>query len=737
MADTAVTAVGGFAAGSITHLHAYATPRTPAALPHQVGVIPSRAQSFQYRAEAGQLRAAVSRGSTVGLCQVLTGMGGVGKTQLAADYVHDAWDSRMVDLLVWITASNRTAIVSGYGQAGIELCGADPGDLERAARMFLAWLRAKPYRWLVVLDDVSNPADMRGLWPPGNPLGQTLVTTRRRDAALAGMGRCQVRVGLFSLGEAVGYLAMILSAHGRNESASELAALADDLGCLPLALSQAAAHLIDQALTIAAYRKLLADRTRTLADAVPELDRLPDDQSTTVAAVWSLSVERADQLTPEGLARPLLQLAAMLDPNGIPAAVFTSTPVVTLLAEILAKPGQEGLLTSQLAVTADRIAQSLRVLHRLSLIDHTPAISHRAVRVHALVQRATRDALGPRQRHRYARTVADALVANWSGVDRDTALDQALRANATELANHSENVLIEPEAHEVLYRLGDSLGMAGQPHTAAHHFRHLAALTRRYHGPDHPASLSARDGLAHWRGESGNRASAAAAYRELLADQLRVLGRDDPRTLTTRSNLAWWRGAAGDAAAATTVYESVLADRLRLLGPDHHDTLVTRGNLAHWQGQAGDAVGAAATFKQLLADLLRVLGHDHILVLDTASSLAWWQGRAGDAMGAATGFADVLAGCDRLLGPEHPRTLNTRHIRAYWQGVAGDLAAAVTALEELLPAQVRVLGAFHPYTVATRFGLARWRSDTRAFGPSQGDGSRGGTVREQRPGTEG
>ncbi|MER5612165.1 hypothetical protein [Streptomyces sp. NPDC002215] len=45
-----------------------------------------------------------------------------------------------------------------------------------------------------------------------------------------------------------------------------------------------------------------------------------------MAATWSLSIERADQLRPAGLARPMLQLAAMLDPNGVPRTVLTGEP---------------------------------------------------------------------------------------------------------------------------------------------------------------------------------------------------------------------------------------------------------------------------------------------------------------------------------------------------------------------------------------------------------------------------
>ncbi|TWV56331.1 hypothetical protein FRZ03_04325 [Streptomyces misionensis] len=107
-------------------------------------MLPRQADCFQDRAAAAQLKQAVAEGGTVVLGQVLAGMGGVGKTQLAAHHARQAWDKGEVDLLVWVTAATRTAVVSAYAQAATDLLHADPADPERAASAFLAWLQPKP-----------------------------------------------------------------------------------------------------------------------------------------------------------------------------------------------------------------------------------------------------------------------------------------------------------------------------------------------------------------------------------------------------------------------------------------------------------------------------------------------------------------------------------------------------------------------------------------------------------------
>src|SRR5258708_7742363 len=68
-------------------------------------------------------------------------LGGTGKTQLAATLAHALWDTRAVDLLVWVTAFSRDAIVTAYAQALADIGIADADqDLEAGAARFLAWL---------------------------------------------------------------------------------------------------------------------------------------------------------------------------------------------------------------------------------------------------------------------------------------------------------------------------------------------------------------------------------------------------------------------------------------------------------------------------------------------------------------------------------------------------------------------------------------------------------------------
>lgn len=669
--------------------------RAPLQWPHRVGLIPPLVDCRQSRPVDHDL--VRLRGGTVVACQVLVGLGGVGKTQLAAGLAHQVWEARAVDLLVWATASSRTGVLTAFAQAGSDVTGTDDPDPQQAAVRFLEWLARTPRSWLIVLDDVTDPNDLDGLWPPACATGGTVLTTRRRDAALLA-GRKVVEVGIFTSIEAVQYLHDKLT--DDSDGLVQAADLAADLGHLPLALAQAAAYMLDLALGCVDYRRRFADRRRTLTGLAP--NALPDGHLNPVAVTWSLSIDLADRLAPPGLARPVLQIAALLDPNAIPITLFATRAVTEYCSGRLDR-----------IVDRDDTHDALHLLRQVSLAAIDGATG--TVRVHALVQRAVRESTDAADRAELAAAAADALMEIWPDPERNHALGQALRANTTALRAAGESDLWSDRSgcHAVLFRAGRSLGEAGMARPAINYFYDLHTAVAHL-GLDHRDTLTARHNLAYWWGQAGDPAGAAASFEALLTDRVRIAGVDHPDTLDTRYNLAYSRGQAGDPAGAAAAFRALHADRQRLLGPYHPETMNTRHKLAYWQGQAGDANGAATAFEALLIDRLRTLGPDHPDTLDTRHNLAYWWGQAGDPAGAAVALESLLADRLRILGPEHPDTLNTRHNLAYSRGQAGDPASAAAEFEALLDDFRQVLGPDHPDTITAGRNLAYWRRRAEA-----------------------
>ncbi|MEU4253503.1 FxSxx-COOH system tetratricopeptide repeat protein, partial [Amycolatopsis sp. NPDC026612] len=696
--------------------HPVADVASTSSTPIRVGVVPLQADRFQQRGIALQLDRAVEEHGTVVLTQnrnmtvpaaasgkaattVLAGTGGVGKTQLAVDLANRVWLDPRVHLALWVQADSRAGIVVAYAEAASQLLGTNSDSPEEAAQQLLTWMATTPRRWVVILDDLQRPEDLRSLWPPVHQHGQVVVTTRRRDPSLRRTDRVLLDVDVFTPTESLTYLTAKLAEHSHLlVGASSLASTLDHL---PLALAQAVAYMINRNLTCAEYQTRFLDREQAFADVLPDDGELPDDHQRTVATTWSLSIDLADSLKPQGLARPLLEAISLLDPAGSPTGLFRNHHILKLLTQTQQKP-----------VTPDAVTDSLHVLHRLSLINFDSAHPLQAVQAHGLVQRAVRDATSTEQLTNLTSATANALLDLWSEVDSaNTAAITALRSNATILHANTMPMLLQHNPHRLLIRIGDSIGDAGLVADAITYFSNLKEQGCTQHSQGHPFILIVRDSLLRWQGEIGDLTEIIIEYERLTQDQARLLGPDHPDALTTRNNLADRRGQAGDLAAAVTEFEQLLADRLRILGDDHSDTLTTRSNLAYWRGKAGDLTGAITDYEMLVQDQTRLLGADHPSTLTSRSNIANLQGEAGDVTGAITEFEQLLAERTRVLGSDHPETFLSRSYLADWRAEAGDLAGAIADYERLLIDHVGLMGPDHPDTQTTRNNLFYWRGE--------------------------
>ncbi|MFD8392675.1 NB-ARC domain-containing protein [Streptomyces sp. NPDC059680] len=720
----------GMAVGHADQVSYYANHRSPASWPLQLGVIPAAARCFQPRPALDE-RTNADAASTAVRCTVLVGTAGVGKTQQAARFARAAWQEKRVDLLLWVAGTDREAVVAAYAHAIADITGADPAGgsgtaaAEQAAQAFLAWLRPDAggprRRWLIVLDDVADPEDLRGLWPPQNQDGEVLVTTRRRDVAQPAPNRAVVPVGGFTPDEATTYLSEALAAYGRDPGpASDLDALARELGFLPLALAQVAAGLAGSGQDCGTYLGLLreydlldgaddssgARRGRPLSGLLPGPGALPDGQGFAVTEAWRSLLDRADRLPPTELARPLMEVASLLPAAGAPASVFTNQACADYVQQQRATPSPGQFLRGE------DITAALGVLDRLGLIDYEPRGSgdpYRAVRVHPVLQRAVREGLPADRIRGLARTVASAWVKAADAHGADPAFVPVFANAADVLRAHaapalwspftppapgtlgvSLNELFEdphPDTHELLFRTGELLGTTGRSATGARdHFAWLAGEVLRRQGPESPSLEAACARQAHWQGVSGDAHGAAAGYAAIVDRQSRVFGPHHARTFAARAALGHWREAAGDTAGAVAAYAELLPLQQRSFGADSSYALETAAELARVQGESGDAYGAAITYETLLNDLLRTLrgtgglqprsgpyGNEALVrsnwlkVFTAHRGHAHWRGRAGDAAGAAVSFTYLLNEQVRVLGPDHPDVLATREELAHWE----------------------------------------------------------------------
>ena len=658
------------------------------------GLIPQLADSHVPRQETGLgLAASLAPGDTAVLIpadeanRTLGGLGGTGKTQLALAVAHTLWDRRTLDLILWLTPTNRDAVITGYAQAMQDVGGSTAEGPEAAAAHFLAWLTKTERPWLVILDDLADAAVLEGLWPHG-PQGRVLVTCRRPDTAVRAYRPRAVEVGPFSPREALSYLSSKL--HADPDQWIGALDLAGDLGYLPIALAQAAALMADTGLDCRQYRARVADRMQHLAGAPAAV------YPSIVASTWALATEMAEQIPPAGLARPALGLVAMLDPNGIPGAVLTSQAACAYLTRY----------RRDAPVDETQARTALYNLARAGLVSIDTTSAARTVRVHSVVQATVQQNLTAAESDEAARAAAEALLQVWPRTPVPASFEQALRDCTAHLQAAAGRVLWTPECHPVLLRAGRSLEAAGLTEAAFRYWQSMLETSQAELGPSHAHTILTRDKLAGAHEAAGRHSDAVAVYQESLDERQRILGTGHPDTVSARANLARAYRSAGRADEAVRLAERVLAESEQGRGARHPDTLTAREELGEAYLGAGLGDRAIAAFQRTLTDRERVLGPAHPDTIAARADLAHAYRAAGQPEKALPLQERIVADRERTLGAEHPETLAARGNLAYAYRAAGRLKDALPVYRRTLAARERAQGPDHLDTITARGHLA-------------------------------
>ncbi|WP_141367870.1 tetratricopeptide repeat protein [Streptomyces sp. 6-11-2] len=708
-------------------------PAAPVQWPVLVGTIPILASAFQPRdglrraVDEARGRVVLSSDSSVNIqqsddhrpVQVLSGGGGVGKSQLAAAYAREAIKDN-TDLVLWTSANDVQQVLAAYAQAAllVQAPGRTGADLEVDAQAFARWLASTDRRWLIVLDDITNPDAIDPWWPDSQRgTGWVLATTRLKDPRLTGGGRVGINVDVYTPAEATSYLTTRLTRDGKAHLLDGQApALTEALGCLPLALGHAAAHMLREGATCSAYLKQFTDRAARLDDLLPhwaDTERYGRQVVTTLL----IALEATDQDPHGRLARAALLVAALLDPTGHPHDLWATTPLLTYLAQQQSVGSARRILAlrrkkkAARPIANDEARAALRLLDRYGLITYgNSADDLRAVRIHALTARAVRETITGIQRSAATTAIADALLHLWPDLDQtEPELASALRTSVDSLIAHAGDELWTPtHPHQVLFRAGSSLLDAGLGSTASAYWEQMAADCERRLplGAANPNALTAYSRLAGAYMQVGRTKKAIRMLKRVATDHEQTFGVEHPQTVIARHNLAVCYSQSGRINEAIKLLKGVVAVRERWLGSEDPDTLAAQANLAFCYAEAGRISDAIAIEERVGPVLERLLGAEHRRTMFSRSNLASFYWRAGRTSDAIELMERVVADSERLLGAEHPDTLATRTELASSYSRAGRTSDAIELMERVVADTERLLGAEHPSTLATRTELA-------------------------------
>jgi tetratricopeptide (TPR) repeat protein/DNA-binding CsgD family transcriptional regulator len=246
------------------------------------------------------------------IVSVCAGLGGVGKTQLVLQYVHQA--KHLYTLNAWFASENLDQLKQQYIELAKTLGYTEENPSIKTALPYVKeWLLKNP-GWLLVYDNVNNYSEIKEFLPENQ--GNIIITTRQKNWP---SGFEIIDVDVMEEKESIELIQSLIRrkiGETEKEAAKDLVKI---LGYLPLALSQAGAYILQNQITIGEYLKLYKnDEQKLLADnSMPE-----GTNSLPVAVTWNMNIEAiakeveiTNQLSP---IFDLLNICAYLSPEKIP-----------------------------------------------------------------------------------------------------------------------------------------------------------------------------------------------------------------------------------------------------------------------------------------------------------------------------------------------------------------------------------------------------------------------------------
>lgn len=592
------------------------------------------------RADLQGLARAIKGGGAVAIGQMetaaTTGLGGMGKTQLACEFVH-RYGQFFAGGVFWLSFADPRAI-----PAEIAACGAtmelrpdfDERPLEEQVRLVLAaW--QKPIPRLLVFDNCEDPT-LLTQWRPTSGSCRILLTSRRADWE-ATLGVQALPLDVLSRPESIA----LLREHQPDADDTSLNAIAEELGDLPLAIHLAGSYLARYRYAVSpdVYLQQLHDLALLRHRSLQGSSISPTGHIQHVGRTFALSYEEFNPNDPiDALALAILARSACFAPG-------ESIPYHLLLLSLNLNENNP-----------DATFQAEDGLARLVELGLVKRNTDNTIRLHRLVAAFVRDVMR----------------------------DEILQAQAA--------------VETAVFKEANRLNETGYPAPLLAWQPHLRIVTDRAEKREDEggARLCNELGKHLWR--IGDYVGAHPYYEKALAIRLKIVGKKHPNTAESLNNFGCLLRDQGELAIARPYLEEALRIRKEVLGEKHRDTAESYNQMGRWLYQEMDLNAAQQCFERALAVSREVLGEEHPLTADYLNNLGMcWKG-LDDLTGAQQCLEQALAIRQKVLGAEHPRTALSLNNMGYLLQEMGRPAEARPYHEQALAIRQKILGEKHPDT---------------------------------------
>lgn len=608
------------------------------------------------------------------------GMPGVGKTQLALRFA--ATNKHQFDNIFWVSGASYEKLSNGFQEIAElldlpEKSRSEPQHVKVQA--VKKWLTSEDMtrRWLLVMDNVDAD-DYKAVleFIPEGPNGCILFTTRKSGAAvhLCGDFNCVVELKEMDPEESCALFLRVLGpgTENRPNDASLAAEIVKDMGNLPLAIDQVAAHARIMECSLEEYREMyLGDQSQALS-----WNEVHSSSSASVMHTFDRALGSLEGKFPN--AGKLVCLFAFCDPEGIPLSILMEGAAGTTDKEL------QAVLRNKMSLEA-----TLAQLKSVSLIRRVG--EKKKIWMHDLFHLISRLRLTAEDRKRWA---SEAVALIWAAYDRIPFHWTA------EFTNWDKNDEYLPHILSGI-RLARDCGVDDS--------KPLAMMMERTTGYFIHRGRDDKNGLPY-AVELGEQAVEVAK---------KAFGNNDPAVMKAMSTLGYVFKCTRRSKEAEAWNQRAFDLRNKMLGPKHPETLGSMFDLARDFRDQGRLDEAEKLWRVVLRERGIFWGEDHNETLWTMYMVAEVCLKKYDAPETAEDtkakllaeaedlFVKAIVGFEKNVGRNHAFTLICLRSLALAYVIQERYLEAKQLLEEAVEGFVVIMGIDHVECEVTFFHLKR------------------------------
>lgn len=600
--------------------------------------------------------------------QALSGLGGIGKTQIAIEYAYRYYQHYTA--VFWIGAETEETIIASFSSIAtlVHLPEKNKSDQDHVIAAVLAWLTCHR-GWLMIFDNVEDPGLLKRFLPTARH-GSLLFTSQRPTLDTLAW---PLTVEQMSLEESTLFLRRRASLPQPDNEA--IVAIGEALGGLPLALDQAAAYVEE---TRCGWRHFLQVFQAQPLYLLGERNAHAEHPAS-VTKTFALAFANVQQKN--RVAADLLLLCTFLAPDAIPEEILTAS-----IADSV----------QSMAAAVLQFNAAMRDLLTYALIQRNADM--RTVTIHRLVQAVLKQLMDEETRHIWAEQAIRAVYQTFSSIDFSAwSQCERLLPHVLVCAINAEEKVANLQLADLLRKAADYLFERAQYRQAEVLYQRALAIRERVLGPEHSQVADALygqgkllyaqgqyeragqifqraldiwekgsdiahsdvaevlNGLANVSCELGQFERAETLYQRARSLWECALGPEHTEVAYALSGLAELYGGLERYELAESFHRQALHIREQAYGPDHPDVAYTLNRLADLLRERGSYEQAETLYQRALEAQEKALGPENVEVALSLSGLANLYREQGRYELAEPLYTRALHIREQEFGPDHPR----------------------------------------------------------------------------------